>query len=155
MSYEFPTNCLFGVGKNLVLIKNVQIIVFRKVVFAPIGLALEGIGKSRFLPVFSVSRMTGGGGPEGDRHSRHRGGKKIFVCSNGDIFIPLHSERLHLHPLLVYSFKLLRSFELYQILLDDRTPYTQHNLSVYTAQYVGTVIFFGKNTLAIDRHVLW
>ena len=34
--------------------------VFRKVVFAPIGLALEGIGKSRFLPVFSVSRMTGG-----------------------------------------------------------------------------------------------
>ena len=79
----------------------------------------------------------------------------MFVCSNGDIFIPLHSERLHLHPLLVYSFKLLRSFELYQILLDDRTPYTQHNLSVYTAKYVGTVIFFGKNTLAIDRHVLW
>ena len=35
--------------------------VFRKVVFAPIGLALEGIGKSRFLPVFSVPRMTGGG----------------------------------------------------------------------------------------------
>ena len=34
--------------------------VFRKLVFAPIGLALEGIGKSRFLPVFSVSRMTGG-----------------------------------------------------------------------------------------------
>ena len=31
---------------------------------------------------------------------------KNSVCTNGDFFIPLHSERLHLHPLLVYSIKL-------------------------------------------------
>ena len=57
--------------------------------------------KSIFACFFCVEND--GGGPEGDRHSRHRGGKTIFVCLNGDIFIPLHSERLHLHPLLIYS----------------------------------------------------
>ena len=31
---------------------------------------------------------------------------KNSVCTNGDFFIPLHSECLHLHPLLVYSIKL-------------------------------------------------